>query len=50
MRGWWNPSEACSVVLVEMDRQLAVILIVLGAVLITCIALMVYALTHSGGT
>ena len=49
MQGWWNPSEACSV-LVEMDRQVAVILLVLGAVLTICVALLVYSLTHSGGT
>ena len=49
MRSGWNLSEACSV-LVEMDRQLAVILLGLGVVIATCVALMLYALTHSGGT
>ena len=49
MRDWWNPSETCSVV-AEMDRQLAVILLGLGAVIAICVALMVYAVAHSGGT
>jgi hypothetical protein len=33
-----------------MDRQLDVILLGSGAVIAICVALMVYALTHSGGT
>ena len=32
-----------------MDRQMAVIVFVLGAILAVCVALMVYAITHPSG-
>jgi len=34
----------------SMDRQLAVILVAIGAVLAVVIALMAYSLAHSGGS
>jgi hypothetical protein len=33
-----------------MDRQLAAILVVIGAVIAAVLALMAYVLTHSGGS